>query len=304
MTFRTVETETRRSIRQARVFHGLRARLLYAVIGWLTRHATHLTFMNYGYAGALPAPLRPEDEAQRIPAQLYHAVAGQADLRGRRVLDVGTGRGGGARHVQVYFGPQSTTGCDLTAGILDFCRRVHRHVPGLDFVASDAMALPFAAASFDAVLSVESAHCYPERERFFAEAARVLTPGGVFLFADFTPADTREAPGAWLARTKAELARAGFERICFEDITAGVVRGLAADSDRRCAEIERRFPRGTRRLARLWAGTTESWIYDDFRGGRRRYYRGRMERAGALPERHARPARVDYGLTAELEPTT
>lgn len=49
----------------------------------------------------------------------------------------------------------------------------------------DAEKLPLADASFDAVLNVESSHCYGNVETFFREAARVLRPDGRFLFADF-----------------------------------------------------------------------------------------------------------------------
>jgi SAM-dependent methyltransferase len=38
--------------------------------------------------------------------------------------------------------------------------------------------------SFDAVINVEASHCYPSLPRFLAEVARVLRPGGHFLYAD------------------------------------------------------------------------------------------------------------------------
>ena len=41
--------------------------------------------------------------------------------------------------------------------------------------------MPFADASVDAVHSSAGAHCWPEPKRGFAEVARVLRPGGVFV---------------------------------------------------------------------------------------------------------------------------
>ena len=48
----------------------------------------------------------------------------------------------------------------------------------------DAENLPFPDQSFDAVINIESSHCYPRFPRFLAEVARVLRPGGHFLYAD------------------------------------------------------------------------------------------------------------------------
>jgi ubiquinone/menaquinone biosynthesis C-methylase UbiE len=57
-------------------------------------------------------------------------------------------------------------------------------LPGLDFVQGDAENLPFPDESFDAVLNVEASHANPRFPRFIAEVARVLRPGGHFLYAD------------------------------------------------------------------------------------------------------------------------
>ena len=48
---------------------------------------------------------------------------------------------------------------------------------------ADAMRLPFADASFDAVVCQFGAMFFPDKARAFAEARRVLEPGGVFLLA-------------------------------------------------------------------------------------------------------------------------
>lgn len=266
-------------LRERQVFHGARARILYELIGWQFRNATDLRFMNYGLA---PAPGRETvflpsgEQPERYCAGLYHAVAAQADLRGACVLDVGCGRGGGAAYVHRYLGPAETAGCDIARRSVAFCRKVHGGVAGLGFHHGCATALPFAAESFDAVLNVESAHCYPDRAAFFSEAFRVLRPGGHLLLADFTP--PRVPPGTERARIERELTLSGFAPPGVTDITAGILRGLDLDHDRRMREIRTRFPLGTRRLARLWAGTRGSWIYRDFAEGRRAYFMYRIEK--------------------------
>ncbi|WP_413865194.1 class I SAM-dependent methyltransferase [Albidovulum sp.] len=277
-------------LRERQVFHGSRARILYELIGWQFRNATDLRFMNYGLA---PAPgretmsLRPGEQPERYCAALYHAVAAQADLRGARVLDVGCGRGGGTAYVHRHLGPAETTGCDIARHSVAFCRKVHGGVAGLGFRHGDATALPFAAESFDAVLNVESAHCYRDRAAFFAEAFRVLRPGGHLLLADFTP--PRVPPEAERARIERDLSLSGFASAGVADITAGILRGLDLDHDRRMREIRARFPLGTRRLARLWAGTRGSWIYRDFAEGRRAYFLYRIEKPAVAVSGQARP---------------
>ncbi|MBU9765678.1 hypothetical protein FR943_17730 [Mycobacterium sp. TNTM28] len=59
-----------------------------------------LIFINYGYEEEPPLnlPLSAEDEANRYFINLYHVTAAQTDIRGKRVLEVGCGHGGGASY--------------------------------------------------------------------------------------------------------------------------------------------------------------------------------------------------------------
>ena len=54
-----------------------------------------VTFMNYGYADPKKIILKKSDEKDRYCIQLYHHVASAVSLKGRDVLEVGCGRGGG-----------------------------------------------------------------------------------------------------------------------------------------------------------------------------------------------------------------
>jgi fatty-acid O-methyltransferase len=152
-------------------------------------------FLNWGYDEDPPMalPLAESDEPNRYSIQLYHRTATQVDLTGKRVLEVSCGHGGGASYLMRTQGPASYTGLDLNPIGLDFCRKKHQ-LPGLDFVHGSAEKLPFTDQSFDAIINIEASHCYPEFPRFLTEVARVLRPGGHFLYAD---ARKRRYIAAW-----------------------------------------------------------------------------------------------------------
>ena len=147
---------------------------------YLTRYHTRIhrdddvVFLNAGYEEDPPMaiPLAASDEPKRFQIQLYHRTATQVDLSGKRVLEVGCGHGGGASYVMRTLHPASYTGLDLNPAGIAFCRKRH-NLPGLEFVQGDAENLPFPDQSFDAVINVESSHCYPRFPRFLAEVARV-----------------------------------------------------------------------------------------------------------------------------------
>jgi ubiquinone/menaquinone biosynthesis C-methylase UbiE len=143
--------------------------------------------MNYGYsprATATCAPaLEPSDEADRLSIQLYDHTLGDADLRGADVLEVGSGRGGGASYIARYRHPRTMTGLDFSERAVVLCTK-HRQAPGLRFVRGDAQSMPFPDGFFDAVVNVESSHCYRSVDMFLAEVNRVLRPDGTLFFAD------------------------------------------------------------------------------------------------------------------------
>jgi ubiquinone/menaquinone biosynthesis C-methylase UbiE len=249
-----------------RVSPAARQRIIHFWYQQLSRLDTQgiMPLMNYGYAdldpSAWPIALRAEDQPHRYCLQLYHHVTAAADLRGRDVLEVGCGRGGGAAYVSRQLAPRSLTGLDFSDRAIRFCAARHG-TPGLRFVPGDAERLPFADASFDALLNVESSHCYRSMERFAGEAHRVLRPGGCLLHADFRDR-------ALVAHWRKQLIGAGFRVQVERDITRNVVRALDLDHERRQALIERHAPRLIRERFARFAGLRGSPVYEGFRSGR------------------------------------
>lgn len=218
-------------------------------------------FMNYGYemAGERGPDLAPEDEPHRLFIQLYHRVVRSVDLRGRDVLEVGSGRGGGASYLWRYHGPRRVVGLDFAARAVALAQAAAASGP--TFVAADAEAIPFREASFDAVVNVESSACYPSMARFLAEVRRVLKTGGHLLFADFRTDRS-------IATLRTELAGSGLALLAADDITRAVLAALGLDSDRRDALIRATVPPGLRRLAAMFAGVRGFPAYQWLESGR------------------------------------
>ncbi len=230
--------------------------------------------MNYGYASTDANEPEGGHGEEDLGRQLYATAVGDCELRGRDVLEVGCGRGGGSVFVFDRFAPRSLTGVDVARSAVRRCRRDHGR-PGLQFVAADAEALPFAAGTFDAVISVESSHCYPDMARFLGEAQRVLRRDGSLLLTDFRRTAAADPSGGadQLLTLRRQLDDAGLDTVEERDITANVVQALRLRTPGLRARIERSVPRPLRRYAFEFAGLEGSAIYRAFAEGELTYRR-------------------------------
>lgn len=185
--------------------------------------------MNYGFRDPEDdgSWLRPGDEPYHQHLALVRRTVAGVELAGRRVLEVGCGRGGNCSYLTRYEAAAPMVGFDLSPTNLDLCRVFHR-LSGLSFSCGDAQALPFADASFDVVVNLESAHCYPDLAAFLSEVHRVLRPGGVFCLADFWDLDL--IPHDWSER-EAILRSAPFELEEEEDVTREVCLALGEEGN-------------------------------------------------------------------------
>jgi len=108
-----------------------------------------------------------------------------AELAPRRLLDVGAGTGTLAAGLSLLY-PAATVIClDLAYGMAATARRNLAGAGRVMFVNADAERLPSAGSSFDLVVSTSTYQWLPALDTAFAEAYRVLTPGGHFRFALF-----------------------------------------------------------------------------------------------------------------------
>jgi SAM-dependent methyltransferase len=114
-----------------------------------------------------------------------YAIDAAARLAGRpleRVLEIAAGTGVVTRHLAATL-PEDVAivATDLNEPMLVQARAAGTARP-VQWRQADAMQLPFADASFDAVVCQFGAMFFPDKATAFAEARRVLVPGGIFMF--------------------------------------------------------------------------------------------------------------------------
>lgn len=175
------------------------------------------SFLNLGYAGPPSSSVveLPEHCLNKNSVRLVLEVIGQCDLAGRRVLDMGCGRGGAVSVITQFFEARGVCGLDLAPAAIRFCRTNHRHA-NVTFEVGDAERLDFVDGSFDVVINIESSSTYPDICAFYQEVFRVLAPGGNFLYTDAMPV-------VRFAECTAYLRRTGFSLELDRDITTNVL---------------------------------------------------------------------------------
>lgn len=197
-------------------------------------------------AGKDPAALQPEDlrgvdQFHIGGLEATRALLARAGLpRGAAVLDVGGGLGGTARTLALEAESRVTV-LDLTAAFVAVGRRLTARTGLSDrvrFAQGDATRLPFGAASFDAVWTQHSSMNISDKAALYAEAGRVLRPGGRLALHEVAagPAGAVRYPVPW-ARTaalsylaapeelRARLGAAGLRERAWVDVTAEAREG-------------------------------------------------------------------------------
>ena len=125
---------------------------------------------------------------------------------GGKVLEVGSGPGRLAVKLAEREPDMRITGLDIAPEMVERADALAARLGVADrarFVVGDVASLPFADASFDALVSTFSLHHWPDPFRGLAEIHRVMRPGGVALIYDLVPWIRRFEHGG---QTAAELA--------------------------------------------------------------------------------------------------
>jgi SAM-dependent methyltransferase len=117
-----------------------------------------------------------------------HLAALAAALKPHRILELAAGTGIGTTELVRAIPGAHIVATDLNPAMVSWASE---RVTGASWLPADAQALDFPDASFDLVVCEFGVMFFPDRPGAFAEAARVLAPGGTMLFTawDVTPTD-------------------------------------------------------------------------------------------------------------------
>ena len=225
-------------------------------------HDSGWTFMNYGYKykNQKTLNLTSKDESNRMFIQLYDYVASQIPIKDGEILEVGSGRGGGSSFLSRYHHPKSITGLDYSKSATKLSNELHGNVDNLFFKLGDAENLPFKDNTFDAVINIESSHCYGNMERFLSEVSRVVKPGGYFGWADLRAKDM-------VKETEFAFEKSSLTCIYNKTITPEVINALDDIHDTKMKMINNHVPKFLRSAFTDFAGAKNSKIYNSFKSG-------------------------------------
>lgn len=205
---------------------------------WLF-HDEQWQYINYGYCSlndndnkTIPYIDDDNDVIEKngkTSMQLYYEVIKPTlPLTGKNIVEVGSGRGGGAVYIAKYLRPKTMTCIEISYDSVLFANQYQKpKCPDiLHFQQGDATALPLPSKSYDIVLNVESSHCYSSFFKFVSEVYRILQPGGIFVMCDMRITK-------YIPQTEKEMIQAGFDIIENVDITPNVIKSLEVSTEER-----------------------------------------------------------------------
>ena len=228
-------------------------------------------FMNYGFEDGNGPELKPEDEPNRMFIQLYSMNIRGVSLKGREVLEVGSGRGGGASWIAKTHSPVRLVGVDFSSEAVGHCNRWYANQTNLEFIEGNAQDLPFEDESFDVVYNVESSHCYGNMAAFIEQVHRVLRSGGMFCWTDLRDTETMSLlPSLFESK--------GFEIIESADVVQEVIKALDEINEQKMKAIEDNVPKSVRRSFETFAGIKGTPVYEGFVSGSMAYHRHLMRK--------------------------
>jgi len=153
------------------------------------------------------------------------------------LLDIGSGIGGPARYMAQRFSCR-VTGIDLTAEYCEVARHLTRLLAmesQVEFELGDALAMPFADATFDGAYSMNVSMNIADKAALYGEVRRVLRPGSWLMLSELAkgPGAPLDYPTPWAAtastsflatpeETRNSLEAAGFEIVQFRETTEAV----------------------------------------------------------------------------------
>ena len=140
-----------------------------------------------GVSGTDPGDLKPVDEFHTGGLEATEALLSQLTITPQtRVLDIGAGLGGTARHVLSRYGAE-VTGVDLTHDFVEVAKVLNARAGldgGIHMMQGSALDIPVAGGSTDLALMFHVGMNIADKAGLFAAVASMLEPGGRFAVYD------------------------------------------------------------------------------------------------------------------------
>ncbi len=247
---------------------GIRMRMWRGLYQRMARSQTdpNFRFMNYGFADDSELELLEADEPDRLFIQLYNMNIRDVEMEGKEVLEVGSGRGGGASWIARTYNPKSLLAVDYSAEAVALSHEWFSNQGNLEFKEGNAQDLPLSDDSFDVVYNVESSHCYANIPDFLSEVFRVLRPGGRFCWTDMRDLRTME-------RMHDQFLETGFSIDSRADVTSNVLDALDMIDEGRREMIRESAPSSLRKSFETFGGVPGTPVYEALKSGKIQYFR-------------------------------
>jgi len=236
----------------------------------VARRNPEVPFLNYGFADPEePLGAAAPSDLAGVCRRLYEAVLTPFP-DATDAFEVGCGRGGGAAFLLDRQPDLSYLGLDLSKEHVRVCQHRFESHQAARFAVANASQLPVRDGRFDVAFSVEAAHHFDDRYRFYREVARALRPGGwLFLTGLWRPGQDATEP----------FDASGFTLVERVDITPNVVASLTATSALRQQMIESLgLPERFTPVLMSWAGVRGHGAYESLTSRALLYLRFRLQR--------------------------
>jgi len=146
------------------------------------------THLHHGYW------ITGQESSQEAVANLTRLVAERVGIRpGDRVCDLGCGYGAVALAFNDHYGAR-VTGLTISDKQYRYASAAAAENAGVEFFLRDALRNALPSCSFDTVIAIESSEHMPDKAQFFAEAYRLLRPGGHCVAVAWL---SRDQPAPW-----------------------------------------------------------------------------------------------------------
>ncbi|CAF4083238.1 unnamed protein product [Adineta steineri] len=242
--------------------------LWYERIASIYTNVNELQFMNYGYADM---DEYIDDHTGYYSRKLYGQVLANVALTDKNVLEISCGRGAGAAWCVHTHAPHSYIGIYRSQDVINLCQRRYSTIPRLSFkVANATKHLPFENESTGIILCIETTHAFDEPiaiKQFANEVVRVLRPNGYLLWCDFCYMNGSGKSVYDLIENDGLIIK---EKV---NITRNVLHALDIQINSRADFIERHVQPADQEYYRLFAGLSDTQIYEGMSQGRSQYWR-------------------------------